>query len=127
MDSLSDLKAIVSIIKVNIVTCETLGPIFQPQLQKILPILTQIYEMSSQRKYPKAPNMPFYHRICESILGLIETFVSSLDQLENQSFVFSLIQTIMMDYKNSKDPTLKECRVLRLILTSVEKCQVFNY
>lgn len=119
--TLSTLKVIINVLKVNVVTCESIGPIFRSQLQIIRPTLIQCYKISSQQ-----PKEQLYKRIRQLILELLETFVISNEclELQDQTMLSELIQVILIDYKSASNVENREPRVLSLLTSMFEKMQV---
>lgn len=117
----SALKSIINALKINVVTCEPVGPIFRKQLQTITPVLIQCYQISSQQ-----PQDQFYKRIRQLILELFETFVLSNEclELQDQNMISRLIQFILLDYKNTVQVQNREPQVLSLLTCMFEKMQV---
>lgn len=117
----SALKSIINVLKINVVTCEPVGPIFRNQLQTITPALIQCYQLSSEQ-----PQEQHYKRIRQLILELFETFVLSNESLElqDQNMLSRLIQFIVLDYKNTTQAENREPQVLSLLTCIFEKMQV---
>lgn len=117
----STLKSVINVLKINIATCESIGPIFRTQLQVITPILIQCYQISSQQ-----PKEQLCKRIKQLISELLETFVISNECLEvqDQNMLCGLIQVILLDYKNTINVEDRDSRVLSLLTSIFEKMQV---
>ncbi|KAI8085322.1 exportin-1 [Thamnidium elegans] len=116
----SALKSIINALKINVVTCEPVGPIFRKQLQTITPVLIQCYQISSQQ-----PQDQLYKRIRQLILELFETFMLSNEclELQDQNMISQLIQFILLDYKNTVQVQNREPQVLSLLTCMFEKMQ----
>jgi exportin-1 len=71
--------------------------------------------LASQQKNQKTD---IHHKVCESILKLVDAFVLSQEQLDSDSFVFNLVQVVMIDYTSS---SMKEPHVLSLLTSLLEK------
>jgi exportin-1 len=121
------LKSIINIIKTNVVACRPVGPIFRTQLQVISSFLSQCYRMSSENL--QQPQEQLYRRIRQLILELLEVFVLSNEHLElqDQTVLSSLVQSILMDYKNSINIDHREPQVLSLLTSMFEKMQASIY
>ncbi|KAG2198777.1 hypothetical protein INT47_010563 [Mucor saturninus] len=115
----SALKIIINVLKVNVVTCESIGPIFRTQLQIATPILIQCYRISSRQ-----PKEQLHKRIRQLILELLETFVISNEclELQDQTMLSELIQVILIDYKGTINEN-RDPRVLSLLTSMFEKMQ----
>lgn len=115
------MKSVINVLKINIATCESIGPIFRTQLQVITPILIQCYQISSQQ-----PKEQLCKRIKQLISELLETFVISNECLEvqDQNMLCGLIQVILLDYKNTTNVEDRDSRVLSLLTSMFEKMQV---
>lgn len=122
----NSLKSMASMIKVNIMTCRPVGPVFRTQLQHLIPILVQCYANMSQQIQNNGPQEQLHLRIRQLILELLETFILSIDKLDiqDQTMLTSLITVILADYKNSTRPEKREPNVLGLLTCFFEKMQV---
>ncbi|KAI8645039.1 armadillo-type protein [Parasitella parasitica] len=119
------LKAMISMIKVNILTSKPVGPVFRTQLQDLTPVLVQCYTSISQKIQNNWPQVQLCLRVRQLILELLETFILSNDKLDvqDQSMLTSLITVILVDYKNSTKPEQREPNVLGLLTCLFEKMQ----
>jgi exportin-1 len=117
----SALKSIIKVLKINVVACKPIGPNFRSQIQIVVPILAKSYQVASQQ-----PQEQLYKRIRQLVLELLETFVLSNEYLElqDQTTLSSLIQVILLDYRNSTNVHDREPHVLSLLTSMFEKMQV---
>lgn len=116
-------------IKVNIMTCRPVGPVFRTQLQHATPTLVQCYTTISQKIQNREPQEQLHLRVRQLIIELLETFILSTDKfdIQDQTMLTSLITVILLDYKNSTRPEKREPNVLGLLACLFEKMQVRNY
>ena len=121
----NSLKSMISMIKLNIMTCRPVGPVFRTQLQHLTPILVQCYTKMSQQIQNNGPQEQLHLRIRQLILELLETFILSIDKLDiqDQTMLTNLITVILADYKNSTRPEKREPNVLGLLTCFFEKMQ----
>ncbi|GAN04459.1 nuclear export receptor crm1 [Mucor ambiguus] len=121
----SSMKTIINMIRVNIMACRPVGPIFRVQLQHLTPILVECYTAISQQIQTNGPQEQLYLRARHLIIELLETFILSNDKLDlqDQTMLTSLLTVILMDYKNSAKPETREPNVLGLLTCLFEKMQ----
>jgi exportin-1 len=117
------LKSIINIIKTNVAVCKPVGPIFRTELQTISPFLSQCYQMSSTNLQQSQEQL--CRRIRQLTLELLEVFILSNEYLElqDQSMLSALIQSILLDYKNALNTEHREAQVLSLLTSMFEKMQ----
>ncbi|KAL7322011.1 Karyopherin transporter [Mucor circinelloides] len=121
----ASVKSMINMIKVNIMTCKPVGPIFRVQLQQLTPLLVECYTVISQQIRTSEPQEQLYVRLRQLIIELLETFILSNDKLDiqDQTMLTSLLTVVLMDYKNSTRAETREPNVLGLLTCLFEKMQ----
>ncbi|KAL9539014.1 hypothetical protein MBANPS3_010522 [Mucor bainieri] len=125
INAASSMKTIINMIRVNIMSCRPVGPIFRVQLQHLTPLLVECYTAISQQIQTQGPQEQLLLRARQLMIELLETFILSNDKLDmqDQTMLTSLLTVMLMDYKNAAQPETREPSVLGLLTCLFEKMQ----
>ncbi|KAI7908272.1 armadillo-type protein [Cokeromyces recurvatus] len=132
--SISSIRIIINMLRVNIATCKRIGSVlFQNQIQTIAPTLFHYYELSSQAINLVNNNSDTNSQhimIRQLVLNLFETYFLSTDnklkclEEEDKKLISNLIQVVFADYINATTvPEKREAQLLSLLTSLVEKLE----